>query len=169
MRDESVGEHVESAEHLLELRKEGFTMALYVAVCLLAVFIALPESGASGNAARLVWGVTVGLAIVHIFAFSISARLVGSGEIRPVDVKSSGAQLAGAAFVALLASIPLIFLPADVEVEVVEVVLCGFVAISGYAVARAGDASRPKAVAYALVVLVVAVALAVLKNSISGH
>ena len=87
-------------------------MALYVAICLLAALIALPDKDAQhAHALQIIWGVTVGLALAHWFAFRVSARLVGSGSVRPHDAESAGAQLAGAAGVALLASIPVIVFP----------------------------------------------------------
>ena len=82
-------------------------MALYVAICLLAALIALPDTDAQhAHALQIIWRATVGLALAHWFAFRVSARPVGSGSVRPHDVESAGAQLAGAAGVALLASIP---------------------------------------------------------------
>ncbi len=144
-------------------------MALYVAVCLLAAFVALPDSGTHPHALQIVWGVTVGLAAAHWFAFRLSARLVSAGSVRADDVESAAAQLAGAAGVALLATIPVLFVPKSVELEVVELVLAAFLAVVGFAVARAGGATRARAVVYALSVLVVAVAIAGLKNALAGH
>jgi hypothetical protein len=95
-------------------------MALYVAICLLAAFAALPETDAHARVIGIIWGVTVGLALAHWFAFRVSARMVGAGSLRPHDVESAGAQLAGAAGVALLASIPVVLFPASVELELVE-------------------------------------------------
>jgi hypothetical protein len=104
---ESSGRH----DQVVELREEASTMALYVAICLLAAFAALPETGAHAHTIGIIWGVTVGLALVHWFAFRVSARLVGVGRVRPHDVESAGAQLAGAAGVALLASLPVVLFP----------------------------------------------------------
>ena len=59
--DDAMGRH----EQVLELRKEASTMALYVAVCLLAALTALPEPAAHAKVTPLIWGVTVGLAVVH--------------------------------------------------------------------------------------------------------
>ena len=42
---ESPGRH----EQALELRKEAYTMALYVAICLEAAFAALPEADAQAH------------------------------------------------------------------------------------------------------------------------
>ena len=87
-------------------------MALYVAICLLAALIALPDTDAQhAHALQIIWRVTVGLALAHWFAFRVSARLVGSGSVRPHDVESAGAQLAGVASVVLLAPIPVVVFP----------------------------------------------------------
>ena len=95
--------------------------------------------------------------------------MVGAGSLRPHDVESAGAQLAGAAGVALLASIPVVLFPESVELELVELLLAGFIALVGFAVARGGGATRARAMVYALLVLVVAVAIALVKNGLAGH
>jgi hypothetical protein len=41
---------------VLELRKEASTMALYVAICLLAALAALPESATHAASRRAWWG-----------------------------------------------------------------------------------------------------------------
>ena len=83
-------------EPALELRREASTMALYVAICLLAALTALPESAAHAKVTPLIWGVTVGLAVAHWFAFRVSARLVASGRLSSRDAALAGAQLVGA-------------------------------------------------------------------------
>ena len=169
MADTAAAESSGGHEPVVELRKEAYTMALYVAICLLAAFAALPETGAHAHVIGLIWGVTVGLALAHWFAFRVSARMVGAGSLRPHDVESAGAQLAGAAGVALLASIPVVLFPESVELELVELLLAGFIALVGFAVARGGGATRARAMVYALLVLVVAVAIALVKNGLAGH
>ena len=169
MTDAAADDALERDEQVQELRREASTMALYVAVCLLAALTALPESAAHAKVTPLIWGLTVGLAVVHWFAFRVSARLVASGRLRPRDVELAGAQLVGAAGVALLASIPVVLLPESAELEGVALLLAAFIALVGYAVARAGGATRARALVYALTVLVVAVAIAELKNRLAGH
>jgi hypothetical protein len=157
-------------DEAVELRKEAYTMALYVAICLLAALIALPDPGAGhAPAFGVIWGVTVGLALAHWFAFRVSARLVGAGRVRAHDVESAGAQLAGAMAVALLASVPVVLFPESSELDLVQLVLAAFIALVGFAVARGGGASRSRAAAYALSVLAVALAIAWLKNGLAGH
>lgn len=166
-------QHTEAAtvvDHRVELRKEALTMALYVAICLLAASIALPETEAGHlPVVGIIWGVSVGLALAHWFAFRVSARLVGAGRVRGHDLESAAAQLLGAGAVAVLATLAVILVPADAELQAVELVLAGFVAIVGYGVARGGNASRPRALAYSAAVLVIAVAIAVVKNTLAGH
>ena len=154
----------------LELRKEGYTMGLYVAICLLGALIALPtHEQDDAEVIAIIWGVTVGLALAHWFAFRVSAALVSDGKVRRRDLHTASAQLAGAAFVALLASIPVLVSPKSAEFEAAELTLAAFIGWVGYALARNGGTSRMRAVVYGLVVLVFAVAIAIIKNALAGH
>lgn len=155
-----------SAPSTAELRKEASTMALYVAICLLAALIALPDST---HVVRVIWGVTVGLALAHWFAFRLSARLVGAGTISAHDLASVSAQLTGAAGVALLATGAMLLVPETAELEVAEFLLAAFIAVIGFTVARSAGAGRSRALLYAATVLVIAVAIAVVKNVLAGH
>ena|GEM_PF-986638 len=154
------------SEHSRELVREACTMALYVAVCLLAAFAALPGRG---HVLPIVWGVTVGLALAHWFAFRVSARLVGVGAVSRADVVSGAAQLAGAVAVAVLATVPVLVLPHSVELLADTLVLAAFIGVFGYAVARGGGSSRIRALVYAVIVLACAVAIALLKHALGGH
>ena len=162
--DESSG-HESAAEY----RKEAYTMALYVAICLLAALVATPHSDAEAQVIEIIWGITVGLAAAHWFAFRLSARLVGAGKVGSRDAASAGAQLVGAVAVALLTSAAVVLVPESVEFAVVEFLLGGFISLVGFAVARGGGATRIRALGYALIVLVVAVGVAALKNALAGH
>jgi hypothetical protein len=52
--------------HPDHLRKEGWTMALYVAICLIAALTALANVIAiPGHIMGMVWGATVGLAVAR--------------------------------------------------------------------------------------------------------
>jgi hypothetical protein len=157
--------------HAVELRREASTMALYVTVCLLAALSAIAEQADAGHVDvfTVIWGTTIGLAVAHWFAFRVSARLVGAGRIGRHDAESAVAQLAGALVVALLATVPVLVLPATAELDVVRLLLAGFMAAVGYVVARGAGAGRGRAAVYAAVILVVALVVAVLKNVLSGH
>lgn len=156
--------------HQVELRKEALTMALYVAVCLLAALAALPAgSGTPVPVLGLVWGVTLGLALAHWFAFRVAARLAGDAGLRAHDVATVSVQLAGACVVAALSTVAVLVAPGPAETELVSLVLAGTIGAAGFAVARQAGAGRVRAVAYAGVVLLLAVAVVVLKNQLSGH
>ena len=145
-------------------------MGLYVAICLLGALIALPtDQEDEAQVIAIIWGVTVGLALAHWFAFRVSATLVSAGRVHRHDLNAASAQLAGAASVALLASIPVLLTPHSAELESAELTLAAFIGIVGYAVARSGGASRVRSIVYAAIVLTAAVAIAIVKNALSGH
>lgn len=170
MPDDAAAPTTGVSEHRLELRKEAMTMGLYVAICLMAALIAIPDSAAEHtNVLGLIWGITLGLALAHWFAFRVSARMVGSGRIQSSDLQLAAAQLLAAAGVALVASMTALVLPDSVEIEGAEFLLAGLIALIGFGVARGAGASRFRAVAYSLVVLVGAVAIAAVKNLLAGH
>jgi hypothetical protein len=154
----------------VELRREANTMALYVAICLLAALTALPDADDSHtHLLGVIWGVTVGLAAAHWLAFRMATRLVGAGRVRRADIEVAAAQVAGAATVAVLASIPVVVFPASYELEVTGSLLAAFIAAVGFVAMRGGGASRPTALLYALVVLLGAATVVELKNRLAGH
>jgi hypothetical protein len=85
--------------------------------------------------------------------------MVGAGRIRPHDVQSAGANSPG----------PSCCFPESVELTLVTLILAAFIAAVGFVVVRGGGASRTRALLYALVVLVTAVGIAVLKAILAGH
>lgn len=164
-------EAVHAPDRVAELRREAATMALYVAVCLLATLSAIADRSDAGHADvfAVIWGTTVGLALAHWFAFRLSARLVAAGRLRGSEAEIAGAQLAGAAATALLATAPVVVVPDAAELDVVRLLLAGFVTAIGFVVARSGGAGRGRATVYAGAILVITVTIAVLKNVLSGH
>ena len=164
--DQDTSQHVDDE---VELRKEALTMALYVAICLLAALAAVSESAAEDHVFEIVWGTTVGLALAHWFAFSVSARLVAAGAVRRRDALTAAAQLLGALAVALLATVPVLILPTSVELDAVELVLACFIGVVGYAVSRSSGASRARSIVYGALLLVVAGIVVVVKIALTGH
>ncbi|HCB03554.1 MAG TPA: hypothetical protein PLZ93_07465 [Nocardioides sp.] len=158
-----------SATHAQELRREAYTMALYVAVCLLAALIAAPHDGVESHAIGIIWGVTVGLALAHWFAFRVSAMLVSSGQVHARDVELAGAQLAGAAVVAAAATVAIVVVPDSWEIAAVEFLLAALIAGVGFVTARSSGASGMRAAVYAVIVLAFATGIALLKNLLAGH
>jgi hypothetical protein len=159
-----------SADHGLpdHLRKEGWTMALYVAVCLIAALTALQNVNAvPGHILGLVWGTTVGLAVAHVFAFRIAGRLVHDGVLPRTDRIVS--QLAGAAAVAVVVSVPVLLAPTVNELTWARYTCAAIIGVVGYLVARGAAHGRIRAVLFGLAVLVVAFAIAALKHTLAGH
>ncbi len=146
-------------------------MSLYIAISLLAALLAVSDGHGRGDAevAGIIWGTTIGLALAHLFAFRVSARLVGAGEIHAHDAQVAVAQLVGAALVAALCTIPVVVLAASSELDAVRLVLAGYVALVGYYVAMSNGSTRARAVTYAAIVLACALAIAITKNVLAGH
>ena len=145
-------------------------MGLYLAICLLGALIALPTNQEDeAEVIAIIWGVTIGLALAHWFAFRVSATLVSGGRVHRHDLNAASAQLAGAAIVAVLASIPVLIMPKSAELESAELTLSAFIGLVGYTVARSGGAGRVRSVVYAAIVLVAAVAIAIVRNVLAGH
>ena len=149
-------------------------MALYVSVCLLAALTGLPDRADRHTLGVLgiVWGTTIGLALAHLFAFRLSARLVEAGELRREDTELALAQLVGATAVAVACTVPILLLPASAELAADRFPLAAFFSVVAYAVVRSSPSdhsSRLRALTYASVVLCIALAVATAKNTLSGH
>lgn len=146
-------------------------MALYVAVCLLAALVALADAAAEDHVRTLgvIWGTTVGLVLAHIFAFRVSARLIGRGTVGQEDLETAGIQLGGGVAVAVLASVPVLLLPATAELVVVRYLLTAFIAAVAYAVARRAGAAPARALAYVASVVVIAGLVVAVKNGLVAH
>jgi hypothetical protein len=153
------------------LFKEAATMGLYVAVCLLAGLMAVPDDADPSDVEvlGLVWGTAVGLAIAHWFAFEVSARLVAGGRLEAGDGQIALAQVVAAVFVAVLTTVPVILLPEGSEFDVARLVLAGAIAAAGYGVARGAGGTVFRSSVYAGVTLAAGVAVAAVKNILSGH
>lgn len=169
--EEAAASGASADPHAVELRREAATMALYVAICLLAALSAVAERADAGHVdvLAIIWGTTIGLALAHWFAFRVSARLVAAGRFGRQDADAAAAQLSGALAVAVLATVPVVVLPASSELDVVRLLLAGFMAAVGFVVARSAGASRGRAAVYAVAILVIALVIAILKNVLSGH
>jgi hypothetical protein len=158
------------AHETTELRREAYTMAFYVAICVVAALtVVSDDADHSINVIGIVWGTAIGLALAHWFAFRLSTRLVTSGTIGRRDAELGLAQLAGAAAVAVLATVPILLFPADTELEATRIVLSLTIGLAGYVVARSGGASRIRSLIYGTVVLGSALVIAVIKNTLGGH
>jgi hypothetical protein len=177
----SLHSHVSKAQgERTEASREAMTMVLYLSIVLLATFFALPSGGeASGDGhssgihgvelIELIWGTTIGLAAAHWFAFRLTARVFGGGKVSDSDIRVGVAQLAGAAFVAVLCSIPVLLVGDQNEVRVTAFVPALVVGGAGYLVARAGDRTKTQALILGGIVMILGLTVATLKNVLAGH
>jgi hypothetical protein len=153
-----------------QLRKEAWTMALYVAVCLIAGLTALESVVAvPGRVLGLVWGTTVGLALAHVFAFRIAGRLVHDGRLPKSDQIAGAVQVGGATAVAVLVSLPVLIAPPASELDWARYTCAGIIGVVGYEVARGAERGRVRAALFGLGVLAVALVIAALKHRLASH
>ena len=151
-------------------------MVLYVSVVLLAELAGLPSGEKADGSPRgptgwtlvaLVWGTTIGLAAAHWFAFQLASKSFG-GRARGHDVAIGLAQMAGAAFVALLVSLGELLLPGRIHQQVVLFELAVLIGVVGYLVARSSGRSVGRSFAFGAVALAAGLLAAVLKGAF-GH
>jgi hypothetical protein len=159
------------------VRVEATMMVLYLAIVLLAEFSALPEGHPSGHATQgpvgwelvaILWGTTIGLVLAHWFAFEVAARGV-MGEPESHDRAEIWAELAAAACVATLASVPVLLLPADAARVVVPYVLAIVIGGVAYLVERLHGRSRLWAAGFATLALALGVVIATVKSYLAYH
>jgi hypothetical protein len=117
----------------------------------------------------LVWGTTIGLALAHLFAFRIAGRLVHDGRIPRSDRIVSGIQLAAAAAVAVIVSVPVLIAPPDSELDWARYTCAGIIGVVGYGVARGAEQNRIRSLAFAGGVLALALVVAGIKHALVGH
>ncbi|MCB0969735.1 MAG: hypothetical protein KDB37_23080, partial [Ilumatobacter sp.] len=160
-----------SEPHREELVKEAATMALYVAICLLAALTVASHDTFEHrrSVVAVVWGTTLGLALAHWFAFRLSSRLVASGSVRRSDAELAVAQLVGSIAIAAVATIPVLLVDGEAQLDATRWVVAGCIAIVGFGVARSSGASIVRSVLYGSATLIVASVVVLLKNSLSGH
>jgi hypothetical protein len=151
-----------------ELRREAYTMAFYVAVCLIAALLAI-DSDVHQPTLVIIWGTAIGLAVAHLFAFRLAGRLVGTAQADPELARLASAQLAGAAAVAAIATVPAVLVPPPHDVEVSRLVLSGVIGLGAYVVARASGAGKLRSTVFGLSVLAAGVTVALVKNLLIGH
>lgn len=165
-------------EHRVELIQEATVMILYVSVVEIAELAALPEGHyahgrvtgpTGGHLLAIVWGTAIGLALAHWFAFRVAAPAFRGERPTYVDTQIGLAQLAGAALVAALSSLPVILFSdarAQETIGDVPAVLVGAVA---YLVARHTGSGRLASVFYGLTALALGVVVALVKTKLSSH
>jgi hypothetical protein len=153
-------------------------MVLYVSVVEIAELAALPEKhladGAvsgpiAGQLLAVVWGTAVGLALAHWFAFRLAAPAFRGERPTRLDRDIGLAQVAGAAFVAALSSLPILVLPDRWARETTGDVPAALIGVVTYLIARHLRASRIASVFYAVTAVAIGVVIALVKGILAGH
>lgn len=140
----------ESAATRKERIREGVTMALYIALSLLAVMFALPSAFSSEDAsshAAVLFATSIGLLIAHQLAFRLSARLA-HGKLASEHLELLAAQLIGGLAVTLVAVLPVLLIGGQAGLFIAELALLAFISVVGYVAARGIPVSRVRALLY---------------------
>lgn len=170
-------EHSVSA-HQAELWREAAVMMLYLSVVEIAELASLPEGHGSGGQAtgpsgllllEILWGTAVGLALAHWFAFRIAAPAFRGDKPSKLDNQIGLVQLAGAAAVALVSSLPVLLLSPERAQDLTGDVPALIIGVIGYLLARATGKGRLRSVAWGVVVLALGVAVALIKSYLGSH
>jgi len=165
-------------EHRIELIREATVMILYVSVVEIAELAALPEAHyvhgrvtgpTGGYMLAIVWGTAIGLALAHWFAFRVAAPAFRGERPTHVDVQIGIAQLAGAALVALISSLPVLLFSNVTAQETIGDVPALLVGAVGYLVARRTGSGHLASAFYGLTALALGVVVALVKAKLSAH
>ena len=152
-----------------ETRLEALTMALYLAIVLLAESVALQAY--SADAAEIVatsWGTAIGLVLAHLFAFTLSTRLVAGGHVEAAAWRSEGAQFVAAVIVALVATLPFLFVSEGTALNISGSLLAVLIGGTGFESARARGARVPRALLIGAASLLAAAIVVAVKAAL-GH
>jgi hypothetical protein len=153
-----------------EAAVEGFTMALYVSLSLLAIMMAMPPlepDEAAYELVRLLLFTCIGLILAHLLAFRLSARMVHGGSLPQESREAIGAQVAGGLAVTVLAVAPVLVFGA-IGALVSEAILLGLVVLAGWIVATKAGLSRTRRAGYVAMVVIGVVVVLVVKG-VAGH
>jgi hypothetical protein len=94
---------------------------------------------------------------------------VRGGHFDKADAYLASAQLAAGAAVAAFASVPVLFLSGEAEIDVVRFELAGLIGLSAIAVGCGSGASWIRSIVFAVLVVALASFVAFTKNALAGH
>lgn len=151
-----------------EAVREAVTMVLYVCIVLAAEFVAGGHDVQSERfAVEVIWGTAVGLALAHVFAFNLAARLLIGGHLSPEVRTAAWAQLAAAAALALIVTIPFVLFSLRPALRVDAFLVAGLIGVAAYAASRSSGAGRKRSLVDGLVALGIAVVVVSVKVGLS--
>lgn len=153
-----------------EAVREAVTMALYVCIVLAAEFVAgAQEAVDEASTIAVIWGSALGVAIAHVFAFNLAARLFAGGRVAPGTRRAAWAQLGAAAAVAAILTVPFLILSLGPALDTAGYLLAALIGVTAYVASREAGAGRARSLLDGLVVLAIAIAVVSVKVSLSGH
>ena len=145
-------------------------MALYVGIVLAAEFVAVAEQAVDEpSTIAVIWGSALGVAIAHVFAFNLAARLFAGGRVAPGTRSAAWAQLAAAATVALVVTVPFAFLSLGPALDASGFLLAALIGITAYVASREAGAGRVRSLVDGMLVLAIAMVVVSVKVGLSGH
>jgi hypothetical protein len=145
-------------------------MALYVGIVLAAEFVAVEEHAVGElSTVGVIWGSAVGVALAHVFAFNLAARLFGAGRLTPETRRAVWAQLATAVGVAFIVTVPFLFLPLGPALDAAGFLLAAMIGVTAFVASRAAGVGRLRSLVDGLIALAIAVAVVSVKVGLSGH
>jgi hypothetical protein len=178
MAQAAVATHEQHSDRRTHLVREAATMVLYVSVVEIGELAAIPEehfthgrvTGPVGGALlAIVWGTAVGLALAHWFAFRIAAPAFRGESPTRLDAQIGLAQLAGAMFVAVVSSLPVLLLNDVRAQETTGDVPAVIIGVIAYFVARASGRGHLAAVFYGITALALGIVVALVKVKLAAH
>ena len=148
-----------------DLRREAYSMSIYVAIILLSALVGLrrrPSAGTRcGFAART--RTTVGLVLAHGFAAWISTTMIGEESEEVDQWELLRVQLVGAFAIAALAMLAVILTPTSIELMAARFTVAGTIGALVFLESRSSN-SALRATVYGLLALVAGVSVAAIKS-----
>ena len=117
----------------------------------------------------VIWGTALGVALAHVFAFNLAARLFAGGRLDGGIRRAVWAQLASAATVALVVTVPFLFLALGPALDVSGFLLSALIGLTAYVASREAGAGRIRSLVDGLIALAVATAVVSVKVGLTDH
>jgi len=147
-----------------DMRREAYSMSIYVAIVLLSALSVFDDSHPPGRGQVLLLeaGTTIGLVLAHAFASWLSTTMIGeaSDEVNQWDLLL--VQLGGALAIAVLAMLAVVLAPTSIELSAARFTVAGAIAAMVFLESRASN-SVLRAAVYGALALVAGVSVAGIK------
>ena len=151
-----------------QVLREITTVALYLAIVLLALLLGLGQGTSQGREVILIWETAIGLGIAHLFVVRLSAIVASGGRLDAEELWIDFAVGVAVAAVAGVATIPYVVWSDTGDAGTAAGVwLMGLIGVAAYAGTRRAGASRLRSLMLAALGLVSAASVVFIKYSIS--